>query len=298
MRDLRFAFSLATHDSQRELVQTCRTAEAYGFDVAVAVDHLGPGRSAPFQTALAAALASDRLLVGTYVVNSGFWNPAVLAREVATAVRLTGGRLELGLGTGVVKSQFDAAAIPWHGFRDRVAKLAETIDRLEELLAAEPGVSRPRLLVGGTSDRVLRLGAERADIISVGGRLQVPGQPPGTLAIIDAATAAERIEFIRAAAGPRLPDLELNAFVLDVEVTEDRAAAAARIAAEDPGGLTAEQALETPFLLLGTPDEIVRQLLDSRERYGFSYFTVQRPHMAVLGPCLERARNLVRTGAV
>jgi probable F420-dependent oxidoreductase len=294
MRDLRFAFTLATHDSQRELAQTCRTAEDFGFDTAVAVDHLGPGRTAPFQGALAAALACERLRVGTYVINTGFWNPSVLAREVATAVRLTGGRLELGLGTGVVKAQFDAAGIRWHGFRGRVGKLTETLEQLDKLLAAEDGLDRPPVLVGGGSDATLRLAAERADIVSFGGRVQVPGQPPGTLGIIDGDTAARRVEYLRSVAGPRWPALELNAFVLAVEVTGDRRAAAERIVAEDPGPLTVEQALDTPFLLLGTEEEIVEQLLAHRERYGFTYFSVQRPHLVPLGPCVRRVRELAQ----
>lgn len=296
MRDFRFGFSLATHNSQRELAQTCRTAEAYGFDVAVAVDHLGPGRASPFQSALAAAYATERLQVGTYVINCGFWNPWVLAREVTTTVRLTGGRFELGLGTGVVKPQFDAARIPWHPFQERVDKLAATVDELDELLAAEENLPRPPLLIGGISERTLRLAAERADIVSFGSRMQVPGEPPGTLRVVTAAETEQRVEFFRAAAGSRAEDIEWNAFVLDVEVTDDRRAAAERVAAEYAPYTTVDEALESPFLLFGTQDEIARQVIENRERYGFTSTYVQRPHMAALGQSIRRVRSLVRSG--
>jgi probable F420-dependent oxidoreductase len=291
MREFRFGFTLATHDSQSELAQTCETARSYGYDTAVAVDHLGTDRSAPFQTALAAALATGHLRVGTFVLNIGLWNPTVLAREVATAVRLTGGRFELGLGAGTVKAQFDAAGIPWHDIAGRMDQLETAISTLRDLLARERGLSPPRLLIGGTSQRALRISAEHADIASFGGRVQVPGQPFGTLRLLTAEETTQRMESFRSLAGPRLPEIELNAFIIDVEVTDDRRAAAERIAADDPGELTPEQALHSPFLLIGTEEEIARQILQRRERYGFSYFTVQRHHMAALGPAIKRVHG-------
>ena len=294
MRDFRFGFTLHTHRSRRELAETCRTAEAYGYDAAVAIDHLGPGRSSPFQALLAAAHASERLRVGTYVLNVGFWNPSMLAREVVTAVQLTGGRLELGLGTGLIKSEFDAAGIPWQTFGQRVDRLAATLDELDRLLAAEQDVARPPLLIGGTGDRALRLAAERADIIGFAGIRQVPGKPAGTLRTATAAEAAEQVAFFRAAAGSRADDVELNNFVKVVEVTDDRRAAAERVVADEDGYPTerAEDALQTPFMLIGTEQEIAQQLVEDRERYGFSYITVMRPHLNVLGPIIKRVRSL------
>ena len=292
MRDFRFGFTLASHGSQRELVRTCATAEAYGFDIAVAVDHLGTGRAGPLPTAMAAALATERMRVGTYVLDIGFWNAWMLARDVVTVQRLSGGRFELGLGTGIVKAQFDAAGIPWQPYPERVERLRATIDELRQLMDAEADFSPPPLLVGGSAERTLRLAAERADIVSFGGRLQVPGQPPGTLRIISADEADERVALFTAAAGDRAGELERNAFVLDVEVTDDPRAAAERVAAEDPGHLSAEELMASPFVLLGTEEQIARKLLDSRERYGFSSFYVQRPHMPVLGPVIKQVRSL------
>jgi len=287
MRDFRFGFTLGTHYCLDELATTCRTAEGYGFDLALAVDHLWPNRASPFQSTLAATMATERMSAGTFVLNTGFWNPTLLAREVATAVRLSGGRFELGLGAGIVKSQFTDAGFPFGTLDERMDLLTECIDRLEELLAGEENLVRPPLLVGGTSDRAIRLGVERADIMSFGGRFQVPGQPFGTLRILTGEETAERAEFFRSAAGARYDDIEFNAFVIGVERTDDREAAAARIADEDPGDLTIEEALTTPFLLIGTEEEIADQLRSHRERYGFTSFTVQRPHMELLGPSIR-----------
>jgi probable F420-dependent oxidoreductase len=295
MRDFRFGFTLGTHQSKSELAETCAAAEAYGYDVAVGVDHLGPDRTAPFQALLAAAYSCDRLQVGTYVLNLGYWNPSILAREVATAVRLTGGRLELGLGGGIVKAQFDSARIPWHPFDERMDWVASTISELGELLAREHGVARPPLLVGGTSFAALRMASEHADIASFGGRFQLPGEPPGTMRIIRADEAAERVAFLRETAGPRADELEWNAFILVVDVTDNRKATAEQlVAAREPHLIVPDpqDALDSPFMLIGTEEEIATRLLENREQYNFSYITVQRPHMHSFGRIIKRVRAL------
>jgi probable F420-dependent oxidoreductase len=292
-RDFRFGFTLGTHHSRQELIDTCRRAEAFGFDSAVAVDHLGPNRTSPLLAAMAAAYACENMRVGSYVLNIGFWNPSVLARDVATLMRLTDGRLELGLGTGLLKNQFEAAGFEFQPFQQRFERVAATIDKLEELLALEQGVTMPPLLIGAGGERLVRLAAERADIASFGGRLQVAGQPPATLRLAAAAETEERVGYFCSVAGDRAEQIERNAFILGVEVTDNRQQAA-ETAIEDFGAyLSMEEMLECPFLLMGTEEQIARQIIESRERYGFTYFTVQRPHMELLGPVIKRVRSLV-----
>jgi alkanesulfonate monooxygenase SsuD/methylene tetrahydromethanopterin reductase-like flavin-dependent oxidoreductase (luciferase family) len=193
----------------------------------------------------------------------------------------------------LLKYQFDDAGFEFQSFQQRYERVAATIDKLEELLALEPGVTRPPLLIGSGGERMVRLAAERADIASLGGRLQVAGQPPATLRLASAAETEEQVEFFCSVAGDRVEQIERNAFILGVEVTDDRRKAA-ETAMEDFGAyLTMEEMLECPFLLMGTEEQIARQIIESRERYGFSYFTVQRPHMELLGPVLKRVRSLV-----
>jgi alkanesulfonate monooxygenase SsuD/methylene tetrahydromethanopterin reductase-like flavin-dependent oxidoreductase (luciferase family) len=74
-----------------------------------------------------------------------------------------------------------------------------------------------------------------------------------------------------------------------VVVTEDRQAAAEKLPAERFSYLTAEQVLRTPFLLIGTADEIAGQLLSHRETYGFS-FIVHEPYMETFAPVIERLK--------
>jgi probable F420-dependent oxidoreductase len=287
-KELKFGFTLASPGSKQDLVDTVRAAEGYGYDIAVTVDHLGAGRTSPFQGALAAAMVSDTMRVGTFVLNSGYWNPTMLAREVATIQRLTGGRFELGMGTGIIKAMYDAAGIPWQPYPKRLAWLESSVAKVRELIAAESGVDMPPLMLGGASTRTVKLAAENADIVSIAGIVQIPGQPPGALRVLSGDETRKLAAEFREFAGERTP--EFNAFVQDVVITDDRRAAAEEIAAEQGGMLSVEGALDSPFLLLGTEEEIADQVVRAHEEYGFTSFYVQRPWMEKLGPAIKRVR--------
>jgi probable F420-dependent oxidoreductase len=138
MTEFRFGFNSFALRSRRDFVEFCRTAESYGYDVFVGADHLGS--AAPFSQVVAAAAATERLRVGTLVLNIGFWNPHLLARETATADVLTEGRFELGLGAGHMKWEFDTAGIDWEPFARRAGRLADTIGSWEDRCSARSSV--------------------------------------------------------------------------------------------------------------------------------------------------------------
>jgi probable F420-dependent oxidoreductase len=310
MRDFRFSCNVFGVGSRAEFVRYCQDAERFGYSTLFTADHLGS--PAPFSPLVLAAQVTERLRVGTMVLNVPFWNAHMLAREVATADVLTDGRFELGLGAGHMKWEFDAAGIAWPPLRERVGVVAATVDELERIfrrggyperrtLEAMSGraplipVQRsgfngtgPPLIIGGTGDRILALAAQRANTVAVGGLMQAPGQPPGTFFLQSAAQADERVAFIRAQAGDRADDLELHALIQMVVVTPDRRSAAEQVVAEDDLNLTVDEVLETPFLLFGTVAEIATQVEERRERFGFSYLTVHAPYMAALAPVIER----------
>ncbi len=309
MRDFRFSCNVFGFRSQAEFIGYCQDAERFGYSTIFTADHLGG--PAPFPPLVLAASVTERLRVGTMVLNVPFWNPHLLAREAVTADLLTDGRFELGLGAGHMKWEFDAAGIAWPPLPERVGLVAATIDelervfaqggyperrKLEELTGRPPMVpvqrsglngTGPPLIIGGTGDRILALAAERADIVAVGGLIQAPGEPPGTFNLQTAAEADDRVAYIRAQAGERADELELHALIQIVVVTPDRRAAAERAVAEGGLNLTPDEALETPFLLLGTVPEIAAQLVERRQRFGFSYLTVHAPYMAALAPVIE-----------
>jgi probable F420-dependent oxidoreductase len=309
MRDFRFGFNIRDLHSRTEFLEQCRTAESFGYDVVLVPDHLGA--VAPFPALVAAAEATTRMRVGTLVLNLPFWNTHLLAREVATTDRLTDGRLELGLGAGHMKWEFDAAGIEFQPFGERVKAMEEAIAELGRLFAGPDyperealrkafgmgkietvqrvgfGGSGPPLLIGGTGDRVLRAAARHADIVGHAGVYQVPGKPPGTFQLGTAAAAEERLAFFRAEAGERFDEIESSVLIQAVVVTDDRRGAAEQLVAQHLTHYTPEEALETPFLLIGTHAQIAEQLLERRERFGYSYITVMYQNMADFGPVIE-----------
>lgn len=297
MRDFRFGFNVRSIRSRDSMVEVCRRAESLGYDVALVPDHLGRNLPAPFPTLVAAANATSHLRVGTFVLNSGFWNPSLLAREVATADQLTGGRLELGLGAGHMKSEFEMANIPWHRFDERVRGLQDMIDELDRLFADEVNGyetfqrPRPPLMIAGTGHAMLQLAAARADIVGYGGILQAPGQPPGTFRLATAEEMDERVGYFIDCAGERARDIEANLLIQVVAVTEDRAGQANRFVAEHSPELSVDQLLSAPVVLMGTIDEIAVQLSERRERYGISYFCVHEPALEDFAPVIKRLRN-------
>ncbi|GKQ41766.1 LLM class flavin-dependent oxidoreductase [Streptomyces sp. A012304] len=109
---------------------------------------------------VAAAGATERPRLGMFVIDAGFWNPALLAREVATTDALTDGRLGLGLGTGYVRAEHDTAGPPRGTPGERVDRLRRTVEELGRLLEADG--RRVPLLIGANGDRMLELTVAQA----------------------------------------------------------------------------------------------------------------------------------------
>ncbi|POX51889.1 LLM class F420-dependent oxidoreductase [Streptomyces sp. Ru72] len=293
-RPFRFGVNMLEPAPAAEWRAKCRRAEELGYDVILVPDHLG--WPAPFPALVAAAEATERPRVGTFVLNAGFWNPALLAREVATTDALTGGRLELGLGTGYVRAEHEQAGLPYGSPRERVDHLRRTVEELDRLLGSEDHrpqpVQRPRvpLLIGANGDRMLKLTAEHADIAAFTGARSVPGSTTGQLEPIAAEQLDERVGLYRKLAAGRGEPAELNVLVQRVVVTEDREAAVRPLLEHLPN-LTPEQALELPIFLIGTLEQIVEQVRAQRERYGFTYLTVLEPSMEAFAPVIEALRG-------
>ncbi|MEU8617680.1 TIGR03621 family F420-dependent LLM class oxidoreductase [Streptomyces sp. NPDC048623] len=282
----RFAVNMLAPGSADEWRTRCRRAEELGYDLILVADHLG--MPAPFPSLVAAAAVTTRPRLGTFVLNAGFWNPVLLAREVTTTAALTEGRLELGLGTGYVPAEHERAGIPFLPPRERVDRLKQVVEELAETLKGAEGAPRVGLTIGGNGNRVLRLAARHADVMAFsGGRFD-----GGTPTVLTAEELAERVETFAGfekEAGRPVP-AERNLLIQRVLVTEDRAAAAAEFAAVVPY-LTEEQILDLPIVLIGTVREIVDRLHALRERFGFSYFTVLDGAMDAFGPVLAELRS-------
>jgi hypothetical protein len=92
---------------------------------------------------------------------------------------------------------------------------------------------------------------------------------------------------VREAAGARFDQLELNALLQRVIVTSDRRAAAEELH-QRWTAISAEDILASPFVLLGSVDEIEADLVARRERWGLSYYVVQEPYADALNPMVAR----------
>jgi probable F420-dependent oxidoreductase len=274
--------------------------------VLLVADHLTDSL-APIPALVAAADATTTLRVGSFVLANDFRHPALVAREAATVDLLTDGRFELGLGAGHMRWEYDEVGIPFLPAGTRVGRLEESVQIVRALLDGEavevrgehyeisghrsyPARPAVPLLVGGNGNRVLALAGRYADIVSFVGFHQVEGSADVALSHFRASGLEDRLAIVRAAAGARFAQLELNVLVQSVVVTEDRAGAAAELSRQ-VAELSEDDATESPFLLLGTHDEIAETLLERRERFGISYVVVFGAAMDALAPVVDRLRG-------
>jgi probable F420-dependent oxidoreductase len=322
MLEIRFGVSLGGWTDGAALLAAARTAERAGFDVVTVADHLG--HPAPFPSLAAAAAVTSRVRLRTYVLDAYFWNPALLAREAATLDRLSGGRLELGIGAGHMRHEHVDAGLPFPGVDERwahtVAVLTDVRRRLnsddhvpDEGTRPGPGhaaertgqvprsrtfgtVQRPvPLMVAAMGERGLRVAATHADVVGLAGVLQVPGRRPGVLTLVDSATTDERLGLVRdvAAAHGRAPELDVLLQQVVVDKDPKRAATEASRAAAGQGmdWLTPQVLLDTPFVLFAaSPEDAAAELRARVQRWGVRSWSTHAPW----GPALAQVAAAVR----
>jgi probable F420-dependent oxidoreductase len=145
----------------------------------------------------------------------------------------------------------------------------------------------PPILIGGNGRRLLALAAREADIVGLSG---ITFREGGTKADVSGWTATgvdERMRLVREAAGARYAQLEVNALVQRVIITGQR-----RQAAEDLARrwmqLSPEDILQSPYVLIGTVDEVVDDLQARRQRWDISYYVTFEPYMEALAPVVAR----------
>lgn len=317
-RPFRFAVQSYSAPSAKAWRDRARRTEELGYSALLVADHfLGPGEALaatrhPVQDlavvpALAvAAEATERLRVGARVLCNDYRHPAVLAKEAATLDLFSEGRLELGLGAGWLRNEYEAAGIPFDAAGTRIERLAEAIAVVKAHMADGPidhagthyqvrgyeGVPKPvqrphpPLMVGGGGRRILTLAAREADVVSFNfdNRSGVIG-PDGVRRSTAEATE-QKVAWVREAAGARLADLELEVGAYFTVVTDQAAATAERMA--PMFGLEPHQMAELPHALIGSLDAIAATLEERRERYGISYVTVGDAAMEAFAPVVAR----------
>jgi probable F420-dependent oxidoreductase len=309
MRPFTFLASFQGITDGPGLAEMARRAEAIGYDALLVPDHLIPQLSpVPAMTAMAAA--TTRLRVGTFVFNNDLRHPAVLAQDLASIDVLSGGRLDVAMGAGWRKQEYDAVGLAFDDGPTRVARLAESIAVLKGCFAegpfsfagahytitdydAEPKpIQRPHppLMIGGGGRRILTLAGREADVVGLAPRtLGTARVDPRSITL---AATAEKIGWAREAAGARADDLVFNMYPSGgpVVVTDDARAAARtrRDELRERSGieLSIDEVLESPHTFIGSIDGFVDKFTMLRERLGISSFMLG--DIDELAPVVER----------
>ena len=195
------AFASSVGNDPQSSLDMCRTAEAAGFDSVWGGEHVVrpdriespypytedgvmPGEDDtlipdPLIWLAYVAAAAPTLRLGTCILIVPQHNPVVLAKELATLDHLSGGRLELGLGVGWMREEFEVLGIPWER---RGARNDEYVAAMQALWAGphaeyhgefvdfDPATCSPRpvhgsipILVGGDTPAAIRRAARMAD---------------------------------------------------------------------------------------------------------------------------------------
>ncbi len=304
-RRFRFGVQAAAAASGPEWAATARRAEELGYDTLSMPDHFGD-QLAPVPALMAAAAATTDLRVGALVFDNDYKHPLVLAKELATIDLLSGGRLEVGLGAGWMRSDYDESGISYDPPATRVDRFEEGLAVITGLLGPDPvtfegehyritghqglprpaQTPRPPILIGGGLKRMLSIAGRHADIVGIN-----PTIPSGAVDA-DAARSAtadltdKKVGWIRDAAGPRYADLEINLLNFGCFLTEDRAELVEKLA--PAFGISPDELLEYPHTLIGTVDEICESIETRRERWDASYIVVQYDAMESMAPVVAR----------
>lgn len=315
MRPFRFLADPGEVTDGPSLVAAARRAESIGYATMVYADHVViPFGFVPLLATVAAV--TNRLRVAPFVANNDLRHPALLAQDLATLDVLSGGRVDVAIGAGWNRPEYDALGLPFDPVGVRVSRLAEAVAVLKGCfgdgpfsmagahytVTAHDGLPKPvqkphpPLFIGGGGRRLLTLAAREADIVGLAPRTlsssdggQVVRSDPRSITI---AATEEKIAWIREAAGDRFDGLELNVYPTGTgPIVTDRAR---KTAADVLDGIrvrtgvevSVDEFLASPHVFIGSVDGLAAKLTELRDRLGISSFMVG--DVDTLAPVVER----------
>jgi probable F420-dependent oxidoreductase len=306
-RPLRVAAAVPATTDFATLGEACRLAETGGFDAYTRPDHLlsegvlGPA-GAPllecFTTIGSLIPRTTRLRFVQTVACNSFRNPALLAKMVASLDVISGGRMELGLGAGWLRQEYDAYGYPFPSPAVRLAQLREALQvvkllwtggpvdyegehyTLRRAVCAPRPVQHPRppILVGGGGEGLLAVAAAEADIVNI-----VPPTAHGA-ASQDAVRRftlerfrkkGARVRELAAAAGRDPAALSLSAMFFVQLAASD---AETRGLVDDIAAryrLAPAEAERIPLFVIGTPPQLRERIAERVALLGVDYVVLQ-----------------------
>jgi probable F420-dependent oxidoreductase len=280
--------------------ERARKVEALGYNTLVLGEHPSGGGPSPLIALMAAASVTTTLRLSTHVLVNDLHNPVRLAQDAAALDILSGGRFELGLGTGWAHDDYAGFGVPLDTPGVRISRLEESVALLKRLyreervthtgtyyqvqdacVAPKPAQPHMPLVIGGGGKRMLSLAAREADIVSIDPIATPDGRKD--FAYLDSDMMMTQISWVREAAAARFDELELHVLMTALDVTDDRQRGAEQVVEflnhvppmfVNAAGKTVEGILDSPRCLVGSVDQIVEDLIMRRERYGISYISV------------------------
>ncbi len=301
-RKFRFGVQATGSSTASEWRDFARKAEDLGYSTLFMPDHFIDTQLAPMVGIAFAAEATTTLRVGHLVLGNDYKHPAVVAKEAATVDVLSDGRLELGIGAGWMKVDYDALGWEYDKPSVRIARLEEALAVINGAFSEGPysfagehytikdydaipkpvQQPRPPILIGGGGEKLLKLAGREADIVGINPNLRAGAVGPDAIKSALAAETTQKVEWVREGAGERFDDLELQIRYFVASITDDAHGLADALA---PGfGITGDEALESGLALVGTVEQCVEVLQERRERWGVSYVSFGQDNFEQFAP--------------
>jgi len=298
-RPFRFGLQCFTLPPAR-WAEELREIEALGYSSVYFPDHFG-GQWDPLAGAMAAATATERLRVGTLVCDVDYRHPVVLAKSAATIQLTSAGRLELGLGAGWMKSDYDQAGMTYDSHGVRIERLEEALQicksmwkndetsfegrhyRITKIAkAVDPLPERPpAILIGGGRPKILGVAGRHADIVGINPSLHEGRVTRDTALDLTRERVLRKVEWVReavTAAGRSFDAIELSTLSFVVAVSDDPKPLRDMIAQNT--GMPADEIADCPLFLTGSASEIQDTLQRRREQTGISHVVIQHRDLA------------------
>jgi len=293
IRPFRFGVQLSAAESGAAWTETARRIETLGYDIVTMPDHFSE-QFAPMVGLQAMLDATTTLRAGALVFDNDYKHPLVLAKELATMDVLSDGRVEIGLGAGWMRSDYDEAGMTYDRPGVRVDRFAEGLAVIKGLMAPGPfsfegehytinehdGFPKPvqgphpPIIIGGGGKRVLGIAAREADIVGVNGTLDAGVIGPEAISTMTRDAVVDKVAVVAdaARAAGRLDEIEMNIRTFFVSITDDRDGQIS--AMSELIGVDDSMIRESPFAIIGNPSQIIEDLQARREAFGFSYVII------------------------
>lgn len=309
MKPFTFSADIGEVVTGQELAVRARRAEELGYHAVVVPDHL-LGRLAPIVTMASVAAVTTALRVSAFVMNNDLRHPAVVGADLASIDVLSGGRLDVAIGAGWNRPEYDAIGIVFDPPPVRQARLAESVAILKKTFAGEsfsftgehytitdylpgpPSVQRPHppFFIGGGSRRTLALAGREADIVGLAPRISSNVAVDARSLTFD--STREKIEWVREAAGDRFASLTFNIYpsVWPITVTDNLRPEARKVLdhlrTRSSVELTEDEVIASPHLFIGSINRLVEKFQQLREELGIS--SIMLGEIDELAPVVER----------